>query len=351
MRMVKIRRRILVVILLVIIAVGAGVWLWQLHKNKKSGTELVLYGNVDIRQVQLAFNGNERIATILVKEGDKVKKGRLLATLEAQRLEAVVRSKEAQVAMQQQVVDRLVAGSRPEEIRKDQADVEAAAAEAHVAELNEQRIRNLLQKDEVSQQQADDAKANLNAAQARLKSAKEVLKLAIAGPRKEDIAAAKATLNAYKADLTLAHRELADANLYAPADGIIENRLLEPGDMASPQQPVLTLALTELLWVRAYISETDLGKIRLGMTAEVRTDSYPGKCYQAWVGFISPTAEFTPKSVETAEVRTKLVYQVRVFVQNPHEELRLGMPAVVTIPLNQSHSTDAEAKTKTNKGS
>jgi HlyD family secretion protein len=351
MRMVKIRRRILIVILPVIIAVGVGVWLWQLHKNKKSGTELVLYGNVDIRQVQLAFNGNERIATILVKEGDKVKRGRLLATLETQRLEAVVRSKEAQVAMQQQVVDRLVAGSRPEEIRKDQADVEAAAAEAHVAELNEQRIRNLLQKDEVSQQQADDAKASLNAAQARLKSAKEVLKLAIAGPRKEDIAAAKATLNAYKADLTLALRELADANLYAPADGIIENRLLEPGDMASPQQPVLTLALTEPLWVRAYISETDLGKIRLGMTAEVRTDSYPGKRYQAWVGFISPTAEFTPKSVETAEVRTKLVYQVRVFVQTPHEELRLGMPAVVTIPLNQSHSTDAEAETKTNEGS
>lgn len=349
--MAKIRRRILVVILLVIIAVGVGVWLWQLHQNEKSGAELVLYGNVDIRQVQLAFNGNERIATILVKEGDKVKKGQLLATLETQRLEAVVRSKEAQVAMQQQVVDRLVAGSRPEEIRKDRADVEAAAAEAHVAKLNERRIRNLLQKDEVSQQQADDAKATLDAAQARLKSAKEVLKLAIAGSRQEDIAAAKATLKAYEADLALANRELADANLYAPADGIIENRLLEPGDMASPQQPVLTLALTEPLWVRAYVSETDLGKIRLGMGAEVRTDSYSGKRYKAWVGFISPTAEFTPKSVETAEVRTKLVYQVRVFVQNPHEELRLGMPAVVTIPLNQSHSMDAEAETKTNKGS
>lgn len=349
--MAKIRRRILVVILLVIIAVGVGIWLWQLHQNEKSGTELVLYGNVDIRQVQLAFNGNERIATILVKEGDKVKKGQLLATLETQRHEAVVRSKEAQVAMQQQVVDRLVAGSRPEEIRKDWAEVEAAAAEAHVVKLNERRIRNLLQKDVVSQQQADDAKANLDAAQAQLKSAKEVLKLAIAGSRKEDIAAAKATLKAYEADLALAHRELADANLYAPAAGIMENRLLEPGDMASPQQPVLTLALTEPLWVRAYVSETDLGKIRLGMTAEVRTDSYPGKRYQAWVGFISPTAEFTPKSVETAEVRTKLVYQVRVFVQNPHEELRLGMPVVVTIPLNQSHSMDAETEIKTNKGS
>ena len=121
----------------------------------------------------------------------------------------------------------------------------------------------------------------------------------------------------------------------APDNGIVEDRILEPGDMASPQKPVLTLALDDPLWVRVYVAETDLPRIRPGMKASVTTDGYPGQKYEGWVGFISPTAEFTPKSVETSEVRTKLVYQMRVFVRNPKGELRLGMPAVVTLPLDQ----------------
>ena len=213
--------------------------------------------------------------------------------------------------------------------------MEKAEAEAKVAEITARRVRYLTKKGALSQQKLDDTIADLDAANARLKAAKEVLELAIAGPRKEDIAEAKATLRAYEQDLALARRELADADLIAPLDGVIENRILQPGDMASPETPVFTIAITDPLWVRAYVSETDLGKIRLGMKAEVTTDSYPGKHYEGWVGFISPTAEFTPKTVETREVRTKLVYQVRVFVHNPQGELRLGMPAVVTIPLNQ----------------
>ena len=150
-----------------------------------------------------------------------------------------------------------------------------------------------------------------------------------------DRAAAKATLQAYEAQLDLARRDLTDADLVAPADGVIEDRILEPGDMASPQKPVLTLALDDPLWIRVYVAETDLPRIRPGMKAWVTTDGFPGRRYEGWVGFISPTAEFTPKSVETLEVRTKLVYQVRVVVHNPQGELRLGMPAVVTLPLDQ----------------
>jgi len=157
----------------------------------------------------------------------------------------------------------------------------------------------------------------------------------VLGPRKEDIAAARATLQACEAQLELARRDLADADVAAPADGVVEDRILEPGDMASPQKPVLTLALDDPLWVRVYVAETDLPRIRPGMKASVTTDGFPGRRYEGWVGYISPTAEFTPKSVETREVRTKLVYQVRVFVQNPRGELRLGMPAVVTVPLDQ----------------
>ncbi len=227
------------------------------------------------------------------------------------------------------------AGSRPEEIRKARADVDAAAAEAQNAERIDRRLQDLLAKKVASQQDADDARAAADAAQARLKAAREALALALAGPREEDKAAAKATLRAYEAQLALARRELADAQLYAPSDGVIQNRILEPGDMASPQKPVFTLALTSPLWVRAYVDEPDLGKISPGMEAAVTTDSYPDERYRAWVGFISPTAEFTPKSVETREVRTHLVYEVRVFVCNARDELRLGMPATVHIALDQ----------------
>jgi HlyD family secretion protein len=345
--MTKSPRRILIVATLVIVAAGGTIWLWKSYHKGKAETSLVLYGNVDIRQVQLAFNGNQRIANIRVNEGDRIKKGQILATLDKQRLEALVGSRKAKVAAQKQVVERLEAGTREEEIRKARADVEKAEAEAKVAEITARRVRYLTKKGALSQQKEDNTIADLDAANARLKAAREVLELAIAGPRKEDIAEAKATLRAYEHDLALAQRELADADLLAPMDGVIENRILETGDMASPETPVFTIAITDPLWVRAYVSETDLGKIRLGMKAEVRTDSYPGKHYEGWVGFISPTAEFTPKTVETREVRTKLVYQVRVFVHNPQGELRLGMPAVVTIPLNQRLSEKRKTGSKT----
>ena len=128
---------------------------------------------------------------------------------------------------------------------------------------------------------------------------------------------------------------MTDTRLSAPEPAVVQNRILEPGDMASPQTPVFTLALDHPVWVRAYVSEPDLGKIAPGMRAEVRTDSFPSKTYRAWIGFISPTAEFTPKQVETTELRSKLVYRLRVYVCNPQNELRLGMPADVLIPLHQ----------------
>ena len=320
----------------VLAAVGAGLWFLGSRGGTEAADRLVLYGNVDIRQVQLAFNGSERIAALLAQEGDHVKAGQLLALLDTQRLEPKAASKEAQAAAQREEVARLEAGNRPEEIRKAKADMGVAEAEARNAQLTYQRVTNLIAQNVVPPQQLDDATAALEATAARLNAARQTYDLMVLGPRKEDIAAGKAKLQGYEADLALARQELADAKLYAPTNGVIRDRILEPGDMASPQKPVFTLALDDPLWVRAYVAETDLGKIRLGMKAEVTTDSYPGKSYDAWIGFISPTAEFTPKSVETAEVRTKLVYQVRAFVRNPQGELRLGMPAVVTVPLNSS---------------
>ncbi|MEK7438292.1 MAG: efflux RND transporter periplasmic adaptor subunit [Pseudomonadota bacterium] len=336
------KRRILLALLALIVLGAAGVLYRQRAQDDLApATTLTLYGNVDIRQVQLAFNGSDRIERMLVTEGDRVRRGQLLASLDTSRLQHNASALEAQLAAQRQVLARLKAGNRPEEILKARADAEAAGIDADNAERTYRRLKELVARKFVAQQQADNAKAAADAARARYQAAQATRRLAELGPRKEDVAAASATRDAGEATLALARRQLADYSLYAPADGVIQNRMLEPGDMASPQLAVYTLALSDPVWIRAYVQGTDLGKIHQGMRAAVSTDSYPGKRYRAWLGYISPSAEFTPKSVETTEVRSNLVYQVRVYVCNPQNELRLGMPATVTIALDQPQSAEA----------
>lgn len=283
------KKKILLLLVIALVLGASGAAYFGNHRAANDDT-LTLYGNVDIRQVQLAFNGSERITKMLVKEGDPVKKGQLLAALDTETLR--------------------------QKVRKAEADREAARVAAVNAANTYRRTQMLVDKHFVAQQQADDARTASDAAQAAFHSA--------------------------QAGLELARKALADASLYSPDNGVIQERILEPGDMATPQLPVYTLAMTDPLWVRVYVKESDLGKIRPGMHAEVATDSYPNKRYGAWLGYISPTAEFTPKSVETTEVRSSLVYQMRIFVCNPQGELRLGMPATVTIALNQPAATDNE---------
>jgi HlyD family secretion protein len=330
----KAKRIIAAAVLL--LAAGAAFLVYQQRQEGADNGSLRLYGNVDVREVDLTFNNSEHIAELLVQEGDRVSKGQLLARLHRERLEAAVAAAQANVASQQAALARLEAGSRPEEIRQARADVNAARAKANDAAITYRRSVKLAAEKAASQQAVDDARATQDAARADLKVAEEALALAVKGPRSEDIEEARAQLRAQEAQLALSREILNDADLYAPADGVIRNRLLEVGDMASPQKPVLSMALTNPIWVRAYLPEPALGRIAPGTAATVTTDSFPGKQYPGWVGFISPTAEFTPKNVETPDLRTRLVYQVRVYVCNPANELRLGMPATVTIDISRS---------------
>ncbi len=329
--------------LVVILAAGIGAAVWYVYFRPSTGPadRITLYGNVEIRQVELAFNASGRITELRVEEGDRVESGQTVAVLDTARLEHAVDRAEARVAAQREVVARLEAGARDEEIRKLRAEVAAAETEAENARRTYRRLVPLAAESLTSEEQIDDARARAEAAEARLTAVREQLNLALAGARKEEIAGARATLEALRAELSLARQELDDATLTAPSPGVVRNRILEPGDMASPQRPVLTLALTNPLWVRTYVPETDLGRIAPGMAASVHTDTFPEKSYSAWVGYISPAAEFTPKSVETPEVRTHLVYQVRVMVRNPENELRLGMPATVVISTDEASPTDA----------
>ena len=328
----KITRPLIIVLA---IAIAGAIW-WHLgSRGAQESTRLLLYGNIDIREVDLAFNNSEHIDKLLVQEGDRVHEGQLLAALHRERMQAEVAAAEARVAAQKAVVARLETGSRPEEVRQAQANVAAARAKLVDAQITFERTQNLYREQAASKQVLDDAEASLKTARADLKVEEEALALAVEGPRVEEIEEARAMLKADQAELALAREVLKDTELYAPTDGIIRNRILELGDMATPQTPVFTLALTNPVWVRAYAPETALGKLAPGMSAEVSTDSYPDKTYRGWIGFISPTAEFTPKNVETPELRTRLVYQVRIYVCNPQDELRLGMPATVSIPLDQ----------------
>ncbi len=321
-----------VVILLAIVGGGAyGLWYWQNRPPASNDGRLTLYGNIDVRQVELAINGNDRIACLAVEEGDQIKKGQLLAKLDTRRLDLVVERAKAQIATQQQVVARLEAGSRPEEIRKAEADVVAAEAIVRVTTQTYNRYAELVKTNAVSHQQVDDARMALDSAKAKLKATQATLDLVKAGPRKEDIAQAKAILKRMEVELAQAEHDLKNASLYAPNNGVVQNRILEVGDMASPQKPVFTIALNNPVWARVYVSEVDLGRVHEGMQAIVLSDSFPGKEYAGWVGFISPTAEFTPKPVETEQLRTKLVYQVRVMIKNPNNELRLGMPVTARV--------------------
>jgi HlyD family secretion protein len=329
------KRRIFVLLVVIIVAVTAGVLYWENKREEEQLDHLLLRGNVDIREVSLAFNAAERINAMSAQEGDYVHAGQVLAELDASRLSQAVDRAAGQVEAQRQVVLRLERGSRPEEIRKARAEVAAAEVTARNAKRTWERQKALNEKDLTPDDTVDNTRAALEEAEAHLDAVKEALNLALAGPREEDIASAHATLSALEAGLALAKRNLEEAQLKAPANGVIRNRLSEPGDMASPQTPVYTLALTDPLWVRTYVSEPDLGRIWPGMQAEVHTDSYPDQGYAGWVGFISPTAEFTPKTVETERVRTDLVYQVRVYVCDPMGELRLGMPARVSLDLHQ----------------
>lgn len=331
------RRALVAVVIAIITALGFWGRDKYRHSTQKSSS-LRLYGDVDIREAAPAFNASGAITEIKVWEGSQVKKGDLLARLDDSRYLATLTQAKKQADSLKANLAKLVAGSRPEEIAQAKATMESLRAIADKNQLLYQRTRELVPQGAASTEDQDNTLAQLNSSRASFEAAQQNYILAVKGPRAEDIAAAHSAVDAAEAATALAQRQFDDTRLYAPADGMVEERILEPGDMAAPSTPVLTLALTDPLWVRAYVPENHLGQIRLGMEATLSSDSYPGHVYQGWIGYLSPTAEFTPKSVESPELRTALVYQARVYVCDAHGELRLGMPVTVDIALQQMAS-------------
>jgi HlyD family secretion protein len=285
-----------------------------------------------MREVSAAFNDAGRVASVVVEEGTRVKKGDLIARLDTSRLIPLLAQADAQVAGQGALVSKLKAGSRPEEIMQARATAAAAHADATNAQLAYERARMLSTGgvSSVTQSQLDAAKAGSDAAAAKANAADQTVAIAVAGPRAEDVAQAEAQLAGAQAARDVIRQQLADADLKSPTDGVVRSRLLEPGEAASAQRAVVSIAVPDPKWVRAYVSETQLARVRPGMIATVSVDGVAAPL-EGQVGFISPVAEFTPRAIQTEELRTSLVYEVRILVKDGGDILRLGMPATVRL--------------------
>lgn len=316
------------VLVLVLLAVGGylGYQQWSANGNG----ETLLYGNVDIRDVQLGFRVAGRLVAMEKEEGDAVAAGDLLASLDEQPLREALAVAEANVMEARANLDRANTGSRPQEIQQAEAAVEEAQAALDNADKQLVRQKDLFRQALNSRRELDDAESRQEQAQARLRSAQEALALAREGFRAEDRAAAAAALAAAEARRDQAATQLSDTRLYAPSAGVIQVRAREPGSMVNIGEPVYTLSLTDVVYVRAYVGETQLGQVVPGARVEVLSDS-SDRIYQGQVGFVSPRAEFTPKTVETAELRTDLVYRLRIVVAEPDDRLRQGMPVTVRL--------------------
>jgi HlyD family secretion protein len=304
-------------------------------KHRQDQNLLVLYGNVDIRQVNLGFRVSGRIAKMIFEEGDTVKTGDVVAVLDKAPYEAALAAAKAQLAQAKANYAKLKHGNRPQEIKEARATVRERQAAATNAHLTFKRQSEQIKVGSTSHQAYDDAFAKKNEAEAQLKNAQEALSLAEEGFRSEDIEAGRATMEIAKAQLESAKINLKDAEIFSPSDGIILTRVSEPGTIVAPQSVVYTLSLHKPVWVRAYVSEPDLGRIKPGMEVLVITDTHPNQPFKGQIGFISPQAEFTPKTVETPALRTALVYRLRILVDDPKGQLRQGMP--VTVKLKTSN--------------
>ena len=320
----------------VVVVLGIAAAAWWFMGQERASNELVLHGNVDIRQVSLAFDGTGRVLELRANEGDRVKAGSVLGVLDTRTLALQAEQAAAQRNVQQQNLLRLRNGSRPQEVLQARSRLAAAQAEASRAAHELERLQAVAADTQgrgVSPQDLDRAKTNVQVAAARVEDQREALRLVELGPRSEDVAGGEAQLVATQAQMALLQHQISQGQLKAPADAVVRSRLLEPGDMATPQRPVFALALTDPKWVRVYVREVDLGRIHPGMAARVFTDSAPDHPIAGQVGYISSVAEFTPKSVQTQELRTSLVYEVRVLVADAMDALRLGQPATVRIAL------------------
>jgi len=302
----------------------------------RSGTsgsgELVLSGNFEVDDAQLGFKTPGRVVERTVREGDRVNVGQPIARLDDAEQQAQLALRRAELAAAEAQLAELTAGSRPQEIAAAAATLRSAEADRDRVHLDFARQDELRKKQVISDRDFEAAQAQLKVADAKAAEAAERLKLIQEGPRRETIQQAAARTEQARAAVALATTQLENTRLTSPLAGVVLSHNIEPGEFVSAGTPVVTVAETAHLWVRAYVNQPDLGRVRHGQKVVVRTDSFPGRDFEGVVGFISSEAEFTPKTVQTPKERVKLVFRLKIDVANPKDELKPGMPADVILP-------------------
>jgi len=381
-------RPLLVFLALFGIALGVAIGYTQLAVKPNSKVSVIkVSGNFEVTQAEVSFKIPGKVEARFVDEGDRVRVGQPIAKLEARDIleEVALRRAEVEaaraqltelergfrpeeVAQAEAVVERarahlaeLLAGSRPQEIEAAEASLRRARAELERWRSDHERQRQLFQRGVISAREYESVLAAYRVAEAQVREAEERVKLVREGPRKEQIAqaraalkeaqerlamlregprketieAARARLEGAKAALAASETRLSYTTVTSPLNGIVLSKNVEPGEYVAPGTPVVTIGDLENIWLRAYIDEPDLGKVKLGQRVRIRTDTYPEKRYEGRISFISSQAEFTPKNVQTERERVKLVYRIKVDVPNPTMELKPGMPADGEIVLNE----------------
>lgn len=330
------KKAIFALILIVVVCGGYGAYRhFEREKQVDNEKYLTLYGNVEIRRVNLGFRVSGRISEIRFEEGDKIRKGEVIARLDREPYEDSHAVAAAQVESARENYAKLEAGNRPQEIQQARASVDERIASLNVLESDFKRAKQLVDDRVISEQEFETVRARRDEAIARKHLAEEELNLLVEGSRREDIAIGKADYSEARANLKKTETSLKDTELLCPNDGILLTRVEEVGSVVNAGQIIATLSLKDVVWVYVYVPETVYGKVFPGMTAEIYTDSRPDVPYRGQVGYRSPEAEFTPKNVETAELRTNLVYRVRITVENSGDELPQGMPVTVRLLLDR----------------
>jgi HlyD family secretion protein len=385
-----------ILIVVVLIAAGIGVYMWRTGQFAGPHNSIQVSGNLELTLVDISFKTAGRMVELNVREGDPVKKGQVIARLDAAQLEqqkirdiaaiasaqsaydqlrttiefqqatidSDISTRRAEVAQAQAHLDELNAGSRTEEVQQADSSVNEARAQVDLARSDWDRAQTLYKDQDISTSQYDQARTKFNAAAAVLAQAQQRAAMVKEGPRKEEIAGARAQLaraqaavgtaeanrielrrkqeelvarraeiDRARAQVGITDAQLNDTTITSPIDGVVLVKSAEPGEVIAAGTTIVRIGDVDHPWLRAYVGETDLGRVKLGAKARITTDSYPGKIYSGVVSFIASEAEFTPKQIQTKEERVKLVYRIKIDVENPNRELKNNMPADAEIPL------------------
>ena len=389
------RKRILIIVI-VLLAAGGAYLIFSNRAGKNTNDQIAVSGNIELTEVNIAFKTSGRLIERTVDEGDVVKKGQLIARLDRDQLlaqrdreaaglqsatsqlaqaetalawqkgnqAAELEQRKADLASYAARLQELKSGSRPQEILEAKAAVDSVQSEFDRAKRDWDRAQTLYKNDDISTAQYDQYRNRWENAEAMLKQTKERQALVLAGPRMEQIDAASAQMDRARAalkmtesnaleikrreqelplrrseiaraaaSLAMIESQLADTMAYSPVDGVVLVKAADVGEVLAAGTTIVTIGDIDHPWLRAYINETDLGRIKLGTKAKITTDSYPGKEYEGHISFIASEAEFTPKQIQTQEERVKLVYRIKIDLQNPQHELKSNMPADAVLHL------------------